>query len=304
MQYWLTPFAATAGYRSAARARRSIRRWLRSVAARPVKNPVLVFGNQKSGTSAVAALLGAATGLRAQIDIRGAREPFLTPLLRHEISISDFVRRNALEFSAPIVKEPSLTFIAPELLDHFPDGRAIFIVRDPYQNIRSILNRLDVPGDSEYFVPSLSNLPGQTWVSILSGSDLGLPSLHYIETLAQRWVRAAEVYLREPERYILVRYEDFNKEKKRCIEMLSCSLGLSADKPFEHLLDHQFQRAGQPATNLHEFFGDRNLNRITEHCERTMTRIGYGAGRSAAPDLIMAWASPTAPGVPAPRSRR
>lgn len=229
----------------------------------------------------VAALLGAANGLRAQIDLRGAREPFLTPLLRHEISIADFVKQNAVGFSAPIVKEPGLTFIAPQLLDHFPEGRAIFIVRDPFQNIRSILNRLDLPGNLEHFVPSLDNLPNQTWLSILSGSDLALPPMHYIETLAQRWTKAVDIYLREPERYILVRYEDFKKERKRYIEMLSADLGLAADKSFEHLLDYQFQRAGQPATPLHDFFGTKNLNRISKCCECTMSKIGYDARRPA-----------------------
>jgi hypothetical protein len=151
----------------------------------------------------------------------------------------------------------------------------VFVVRDPYQNIRSILNRVDLPGDLEHFVPSLDNLPNQTWLSILSGSDLGMPSMHYVETLAQRWVKAIEIYLREPERYIQVRYEDFKREKKRCIERLSSELGLSAGRPFEHLLDYQFQMAGRPASSLHEFFGDENLNRITKHCEHAMSKIGY-----------------------------
>ncbi len=41
---------------------------LRALAARPNKRPVFVFGNQKSGTTAIAALLAAATGRRATLD--------------------------------------------------------------------------------------------------------------------------------------------------------------------------------------------------------------------------------------------
>src|SRR5205085_6773705 len=114
---------------------------------------------QKSGTSAIAALLGAATGLRAEIAVPGAWEPCLIPLLRHEVPISKFLRRNALAFSAPIVKEPCLTFIAPRLLDYFPAAQAVFIVREPFQNIRSMLDRLGIAGNLQEFVPRLHKLP-------------------------------------------------------------------------------------------------------------------------------------------------
>jgi hypothetical protein len=127
----------------------------------------------------------------------------------------------------------------------------------------------------ERFEPSADNLPNQTWLSILSGSDLALPPSHYIETLARRWVKAVEIYLSEPERYILVRYEDFNKEKKRCIEILSSQLCLAADQPFERFLDYQFQRPGQASMRVGDFFGHTNLNRIADTCQPTMSKVGY-----------------------------
>lgn len=262
-------------------------KWARSLVARPAKNPILVFGNQKSGTSAIASLLGAATGLRAQIDLAGTREPGLTPLLRHEIPIAEFVRRNAAGFSARIVKDPSLTFLAPQLLDYFPAGQAVFIVREPFQNIRSILNRLKIPGDLEEFVPTLDGLPNSTWLSILSGADLALPAMHYVDTLAQRWMKAADVYLSQPRRYVLVRYEDFNREKKRCIEGLARKLGLSPDRPFEHLLDHQFQPAGRSDMPALTFFGRRNWDRIARACRPSMNAFGYDLAEPADPSLIL-----------------
>ena len=199
----------------------------------------------------------------------------MTPLLRHEVPIPEFVKRNAVEFSARIIKEPSLTFIAPQMLDYFPEGRGAFVIRDPFQNIRSILNRLKIEGDLDALSPSLSNLPNQTWLSILSGVDLGFDPMHYCEVLAQRWVKATNVYLDDPDRYVLLRYEDFSKQKRKSIEELARKLGLVADRPFDNWLDYQFQPAGQSGMTAPDFFGKTNWNRIADICWDTMQAVGY-----------------------------
>src|SRR5205085_10258351 len=133
----------------------------------------------------------------------------------------------------------------PRLLDYFPAAQAVFIVREPFQNIRSMLDRLGIAGNLQEFVPRLHKLPNLTWLRVLEGADLALPPMHYIDTLALRWQMAVDIYLREPDRYILVRYEDFTSNKRRCIERLARELGLTPDRPFEHLLDYQFQPAGK-----------------------------------------------------------
>ena len=248
---------------------------LRSIFAVPHAKPLLIFGNQKSGTSAIAGLIGAAAGQRVQIDIWGAREPFLTPLLRGQTSVARFVQQNAWPFSAPIIKEPSLTFVATELLDHFGCDKGLFIVRNPYQNIRSILNRLNVPGHLDNFTPTSRNLPNKTWRSIVQGSDLGFEPDHYIAIQAKRWTRACEVYLKDPQRYVLVRYEDFNANKREEIIELLTLFGLSCDRPFETLLDHQFQKKGRPGVDIGAFFGEQNVARIREICGPCASRFGY-----------------------------
>jgi len=248
---------------------------LRSFFAVPHSKPLLIFGNQKSGTSAIAGLIGAASGLRVQIDFWGAREPYMTPLLRGRTRIARFVRRNAWPFSAPIVKEPNLTFVGTQLLDHFGCERGLFIVRDPFQNIRSILNRLDIPGNLNSLASELKGLPNSTWQSIIEGSDLKIESDHYIGVQAERWNRACEVYLKDPARYVLVRYEDFNSNKRDKIIELTREFGLPSDQPFEAKLNHQFQPKGERSVDIAAFFGDENSARIRQICGPLASKFGY-----------------------------
>src|SRR5690242_6678198 len=166
--------------------KRIVRERLLAMFSTPNPSARFIFGNQKSGTSAIAGLTAAAARVPLVTDFAGAREPFIGELIRGETSIADFVSRNAWAFSAQIVKEPSLTFVAPALLDHFGSSRAVMVIRDPWQNIRSILERVDVRGDQQNVVPGKRRI-NRTWQSALAGSDLGLPPQHYIDVLAKRW---------------------------------------------------------------------------------------------------------------------
>jgi hypothetical protein len=247
---------------------------LRAVFHRPHAAPTFVFGNQKSGTTAIAGLLAAVTNEMLISDFLGAREPYLGSLLRGETSIADFVAKNAWAFSAPIVKEPSLSFVAPALLDHFPDSRAVFIVRDPWANIRSILGRLTMRGDCDAPLREDGKRLNPTWRSILAGRDLGLPPDHYIDVLAKRWVRAAEICEELEDRVVVLRYEDFNRSKTQTVDRLVGALGLTARNDISNILNYPFQRSGQSGQSVAEFFGP-NLARIDTICSETAARFGY-----------------------------
>jgi hypothetical protein len=247
---------------------------LRSVFHRPHDAPTFIFGNQKSGTTAIAGLLAAATDEMLTSDFLGAREPYLGPLLRGETSIGDFVAKNAWAFSAPIVKEPSLSFVAPALLEHFPQSRAVFIIRDPWANIRSILGRLTMRGDRDAPLREDGKRLNPTWQSILAGRDLGLPPGHYIDVLAKRWVRAAQICESLGDRVVTIRYEDFNLSKTQTIDHLVGALGLTARNDISNILNFPFQRSGQSGTGVAEFFG-ANLQRIDAICGETAARLGY-----------------------------
>jgi hypothetical protein len=233
---------------------------------------LFVFGNQKSGTSAIAGLLAAATGKRLAADFPGARHPFIGPLLRGETPITAFVRRNRGFFSAPIVKEPSLTFVAPALLTFFPEARCIFVLRNPWQNIRSILNRLDLRGDT--LQPEhRSKTINPTWSDILLGADLGLPPDHFVSILAIRWLRAAEIGQSLGERAALVRYENFTEAKRETIAHLAAGAEFPVIADVASQVDHPFQPRGTDESP-HSFFGP-NLARIEAICGAQARALGY-----------------------------
>lgn len=246
-----------------------------SVFVREHERPILVFGNQKSGTSAISMLLGEATGLRTQMDIRGVWEPHLTPLLAGQTGLDEFVRRNAYAFSAPIVKEPGLTFVARALAAHFPKSPCIFIVRNPFQNVRSILNRLGLDGRIDEAGFDARSLPNATWRSIMTGADLGLEATDPITVQALRWVRAVAEYDAQPERFILMRYEDFLRDKETAITNLARRVGLEPAHSIAGSKDRQFQPRGKSGVDPAAFFGSRNHATIARVCGPAARRLGY-----------------------------
>lgn len=249
-------------------------RW-RARTAVPHPHPLFVFGNQKAGGTAIAGLLTAATGLRASLDLEGATAPYFTRLMRGETSLDHFIRQNAWSFSAPIIKEGNLTFLAEELMTRFAVDRAIFILRDPFDNIRSILDRLKLPGDLET-LDTKGLRVNATWRTILSGEDLGFTPDHYVTTLARRWLRACDIYENGADHFVRSRYEDFRAGKTREIERLARAFSLPVMHDISGDLDRAFQRRGDPHRNLRDFFG-ANYARIADICGAAAERQGYRA---------------------------
>lgn len=252
--------------------KRVLRERLLALVSTPNEAPLLVFGNQKSGTSAIAGLLSEATGERLVTDFAGAQEPYIGELIRGDVPIAGYIARNAWAFSAPIVKEPGLTFVAPALMTHFAKSRAVMVLRNPWHNIRSILERVDIRGDADRLIPGKRRL-NRTWRSILAGSDLGLPPAHYIDVLAQRWLKAAQIAESLDDRTLIVRYEDFSAAKRETIERLARDLGLPVVADISEKLDHAFQPRGR-GTDPEAFFGP-NYARIATICGAKAAQYGY-----------------------------
>lgn len=238
-------------------------------------SPILVLGNQKTGTTAIAGLLAEHTGLTSTLDLPGMYEPTQTQLHDGSLSFDQFVARNRGDFARDIVKEPCLTFLYPQLRSRFPDSSIVFIIRDPRDNIRSILNRLSIPGDltslSENEFESLT----PEWKLIVDGSWMGLSGENYIDLLADRWRRAATVYLKHRASVRLVRFEDFLEDKVGTIAILAADLGLDSVCDISDRVDVQYQPRGNRDVSWSEFFGDENLQRIEETCHPVMKEFGY-----------------------------
>lgn len=247
-----------------------------SRAARVHPAPIFVLGNQKAGTSAIAVLLAEATGLSVSMDLQRealSRRQSYPRVRRGELPFASLVAYNRLSFSRDIVKEANLTVFYDELVAYFPRAKFVFVLRDPRDNIRSILNSLDIPGN-------LSELPRQKklrrgWDLVLDGTWFGLPGAHYIDRLALRWNFMADQYLRHGDTMVLTRYEVFLADKVREIGRLAVALGHPPLYDITAKIDIPYQPPGNRAISWEAFFGEENLCRIERTCGASMQRLGY-----------------------------
>ncbi|MGB7156882.1 MAG: sulfotransferase [Tepidisphaeraceae bacterium] len=237
--------------------------------------PLFILGNQKSGTSAVCSLLARATGLSLSLDIRKDIPVPLYPKVKSgEITMDQYVERNRLDFSRRIIKEPNFTLMHPELRARFPQAKFAIVIRDPRSNIRSILNRLNLPGDLAQLPPETLAAMTPAWRAIMDNSWLGLGGANYIEMMASRWNYMADVYLDQPNDIVLLRYEDFMKDKVAAVRDLANRLGLDALRDITRYVDVDFQPRGNRNADRNAFFG-ANLQRIERLCVDRMTKLGY-----------------------------
>lgn len=256
--------------------------------------PVLIGGNQKAGTTAIGALLAVATGQRFSNDPlwqahRNDARPFLfTDVLERRVALEDFIRRHRAYFAAEIIKDPDFAFSYPDLRRCFPDAPLVFIVRDPRHNLRSILNRLGLPGHlDELGSEHRKLLAGKAgWEAILDGRGLPLSGGNYIARLAQRWSASARCYREQHASIELVRYEDFMADKPGCIAALAERLGLPVVADIRQDQDRQYQPRGNRSVPLDAFFGTANLRLIESICAEGMAYFGYAAGSGARVDEL------------------
>ena len=237
--------------------------------------PIFILGNQKSGTSAIAMLLAISTGQSVVIDLPGMYQPVQTAIHSGEIKFDDFVRSNRFDFSRNIIKEPCLTFLYSEVKRFFSQAQFVIIVRDPRDNIRSILNRLEMRGDLENIDNLMNPNISPEWQLVLDGRWLGLQGKTYIEMLSARWNNAVDVYLKQANEMILVRYEDFLIDKVGTIERLAQQLKLPQVNSISDKTNLQYQPRGNAGISWEDFFGLKNLKCIEETCGSRMHIFGY-----------------------------
>jgi hypothetical protein len=250
----------------------------------PVGEQVFVLGHQKAGTSALASLLGAISGIEPVLDpfytMERGRARELQKLFKHEKSIAEFTVEFPQYFAARLIKDPDLTFFYSELREANPSLQAVFVVRDPRDNIRSILNRLTLPGNlAELDERCQRILTGEkstrAWRLMLDGKMPETPPGNYIERLAWRWQLAADTYLQHMSAMTLVRYEDFLINKVAVVADVARRAGLPPVHNIADRVDVQYQPRGDNSASWQEFFGARNLALIETVCGDVMRKFSY-----------------------------
>ncbi len=245
---------------------------MKSVFYKLNKDAIFIFGNQKSGTTAIAALLAQLSGKSVTLDILTLNADEQDELFQGKLDFERFAKKHKYEFSKEIIKEATLTFLFDDLSKIFNLQQCVFIIRDPRHNIRSILNRLNLRGDLAE-LKEFKNLP-PLWQRIVDNRWLGVPHEHYIDSLAGRWNLAADIYFQNKNSFILLRYEDFLKDKIASIRELAQYLKLPRQNDISHFIDFNFQPPGNKGVTMANFFGD-NLERIERACYDNMKKFGY-----------------------------
>lgn len=239
------------------------------------KKPIFILGNQKAGTSVVAALLGKAVDKSVAIDIGGFYEPVFSEIFEKKISLNKAIDTYAkIEFSKKIIKEPNITLLYDQLKETYPDSQYIFIVRDPFQNIRSILNRVKLSGNKNYQSSDELKLSTE-WHKIIFGDWLGFDYKNYVHSLALRWCYMVDIYLNQPDQFILVKYEDFLADKIGYIDVLAERVGYESMIDISDSTEKSFQIKGNRQTNLNDFFEEINYDIIKQTCLSRMKRLNY-----------------------------
>lgn len=244
-----------------------------------IKDPVFIIGNQKSGTTIISKLLSQATGEKLTCDFQRAIN-HSTLQLELDFKLLDFpkfIQDYNYEFSKKIIKEPFLTYYINDLKYQFPKAKFILIIRNPFDNIRSILNRLNIPGNIDKFnfneYSEIIKTP--VWKLAMQTNMLGITSSNYIEAMANRWNYIVNSYYQNSERIILIKYEDFIKDKKNCIDILAKKVNLKVKYDISKKVNIQYQKKGDRSINLVNFFGEENYSKIETICKLNIEKIGY-----------------------------
>lgn len=236
-------------------------------------DPVLVLGNQKTGSTAIAKLLAARGNLSAATDIHPLQKPE-AHLNNDPSTVEAFLQHVRYYFRHDLVKENVLTPATDALLKVLPQARPVYVVRHPVHNTRSILDRLGLPGTPRPL--HTLDLSDGGWRSVVENHAFDGQADDHITSLAQRWSQTAAVYLRHRDRLTLVRYEDFMADKQACIHHLAERIDVPQKRDIRPLLDVPFQPRGRHRSVPPEsFFSDEALAIINEECANTMRALNY-----------------------------
>lgn len=241
--------------------------------------PLFILGHEKSGTSIISFLLAKATKQSLALDIPILWEPNQTKIHKDIAELERIISKNKFVFSKEIIKEPVLSFEVDKLQHLFPDAKFVFIIRHPFEVIRSCLNRLNLVGDikvySELENAKTKDINWLAWDPVLKSDWLGKVSNNPVEAICHRWNYLVDSYKSNSDSIVLIKYEDFLKEKKNEIYRLAQNCNLEIKGNIDALLEQQMQSKSINSKSLFDYYGEKNFNLIKTLCSNNMSYFNY-----------------------------
>lgn len=246
-----------------------------------MKEQIIFYGNQKSGTTAIAKLFAERVGLTYSNDplynVDKGRSIILRFLLRFPGALPLFVRLSKVTFKGDVVKDPDFSFMLSSVRAAYRPTKEVFVCRDPRDNIRSILNRLGIDGRVTSEAVALRDLKGgnRHWLEVMNGFKDFYGGTNVIERLAYRCKANFDTYMSNSDTMYLARYEDFLSGKVEFIDDLADRLSIDMKESIDGIVDKQYQPKGDNSLSYIQFFGEKNLNAINSICAEEMGFLGY-----------------------------
>lgn len=242
-------------------------RYTRNYLYKPNPNATLLLGLNKSGTTVTIHLIAHRAGLTFTDDPTYKIGGF-DNVLNKGRSLKSYLDENSYMFSKEIIRFP----IEPRSLacakSFFNMDKYIVTVRNPINNIKSILSRLGIGGKLEELDTNNLNFH-KDWVYMLTRKE------NYIASLAQCWVDAYDQDLIFDEnKSIIFKYEDFMSDKIGYITKKVIELGYEPKNDIQSLIDIQFQPKGTGKAN-NDFFSKKNLEIVKNMTGNLASKFGY-----------------------------
>tara|TARA_B100002019_G_scaffold265312_1_gene254775 strand:- start:12870 stop:13694 length:825 start_codon:yes stop_codon:yes gene_type:complete len=241
-------------------------------------NSTIIYGNQKSGTSAIASLLGMATGKSYIIDVfikTGLEEK---KLLDKKLSFYDYTKKYPNYFYQEIIKEPEFVFFLKDIRELYPYSNYVHILRNPFDNIRSIFNRINITSieaENSCKLPRALSDQYPLWDLLIDTKRMPYSGTNIFEMLVYRWLYVAkQANLAFSKKPILVKYEDFLIDKIAFIHELCSKLDYEVKNDITAYIDFNFQPKGHRVSK-EKFFSNKQIDFIYEICGDEMFKNGY-----------------------------
>ncbi|MTT52806.1 hypothetical protein F1529_09955 [Alcanivorax sp. VBW004] len=113
-----------------------------------------------------------------------------------------------------------------------------------------------------------------SWRVNFDTSWLGCCHENYIDALGYRWKLSADIYFNAEDDFLMIRYEDFIKDKQALVEILFHKLGLKVKQDISGIVDKQYQSRGKQVKDYGGYY-NKNKQFIDHQTKSFSEKLGF-----------------------------